>query len=189
MTFTETALAGAWLIDIARIDDERGFFARTFLPEEFTSRGLDPTLAQCNIAFNRRRGTIRGLHFQRAPFDETKIIRCTRGAVCDVILDLRANSPTFRRWLAVELTSDNHRMLYVPRGMAHGYQTLTDDAETYYHVSAPYSAPHAAGVRWNDPAFAIDWPLGEPTVISGRDRAWPDFDGRIWSSERDLDIR
>jgi len=189
MTFTETALAGAWLIDIARIEDERGFFARTFLPEELTSRGLDPTLAQCNIAFNRHKGTIRGLHFQHAPFDETKIIRCTRGAVCDVILDLRPASPTFLQWVAVELTADNHRMLYVPTGVAHGYQTLTDQAETSYHVSARYSAAHAAGVRWNDPAFAIDWPLGEPTVISARDREWPDFDERIWSSERASVVR
>jgi dTDP-4-dehydrorhamnose 3,5-epimerase len=176
MKFTETLLRGVWLIDIDRVDDERGFFARTWLPDELTSRGLDPTLAQCNIAFNRRKGTIRGLHFQRPPFDEVKIIRCTRGAVCDVIVDLRPGSPTFQRWFAVELTADNHRMLYVPRGLAHGYQTLTDEAETYYHVSAPYSAAHAAGVRWNDPAFGIDWPLGQPTVISARDRDWPDFD-------------
>jgi dTDP-4-dehydrorhamnose 3,5-epimerase len=177
--FTETALAGAWIIDIDRIDDERGFFARTFAPDELTARGLDPTLAQCNMAFNRRKGTIRGLHFQRAPFDETKIIRCTRGAVCDVILDLRPDSSTFRRWVALELTADNRRMLYVPSGLAHGYQTLTDEAETYYHVSAAYSAAHAAGVRWNDPAFAIDWPLGKPTVISARDRHWPDFDQHV----------
>jgi dTDP-4-dehydrorhamnose 3,5-epimerase len=175
MTFTETALAGAWIIDIERFDDERGFFARTWAADELTARGLDPTLAQCNVAFNRRKGTIRGLHFQRAPFDEIKIVRCTRGAVHDVIVDLREDSPTFRRWLAVELTADTHRMLYVPPGVAHGYQTLTDDAETYYHVSAPYSPAHAAGVRWNDPAFAIAWPLGEPTVISARDREWPDF--------------
>ncbi len=179
MTFAETVLAGAWIIDIHRIEDDRGFFATTFAPDELTARGLDPTLAQCNLAFNRRKGTIRGLHFQRAPFEEAKIIRCTRGAVCHVILDLRPRSPTRRRWVAVELTADNRRMLYVPPGMAHGYQTLTDEAETYYHVSARYSPAHAAGVRWDDPAFAIAWPLGPPSVISPRDRDWPDFDASL----------
>jgi len=175
MTFTESALAGAWIIDITPIEDERGFFARTWAPEEFTARGLDPGLAQCNLAYNHRRGTIRGMHFQRAPFSEVKIVRCTRGAICDVILDLRPDSPTFLKWVAEELTADNRRMLYVPPGFAHGYQTLVDEVETYYHVSTPFSPSHADGVRWNDPAFAIAWPLGEPTVISARDRNWPDF--------------
>ena len=176
MTFTELPLKGAWIIDIVRIEDERGFLARTWAPEEFTSRGLDSTVAQCNVAWNSRRGTLRGLHFQRAPWQETKIIRCTRGAMLDVIVDLRPESPTFREWASVELTADNRRMLYIPIGFAHGYQTLVDGVETYYHVSAPYSAAHASGVRWNDPRFGIRWPI-DPTVMSDRDTAWPDFTG------------
>ena len=175
MTFTETPLEGAWIIDIDRIEDERGFFARAFSPDEFAARGLDSTLAQCNVAWNHRRGTIRGMHFQRAPMQEVKIVRCTRGAILDTIIDLRPGSPTFCQWISVELTEDNRRMLYIPFGCAHGYQTLVDGVETYYHVSAPYSPEHASGVRWNDPRFGLRWPL-EPTVISARDRDWPDFD-------------
>jgi dTDP-4-dehydrorhamnose 3,5-epimerase len=175
MTFTETPLEGAWIIDIARLEDERGFFARTWSPDEFAARGLDSTLAQCNVAWNHRRGTIRGMHFQRAPMQEVKIVRCTRGAILDTIIDLRPGSPTFCQWISVELTEDNRRMLYIPFGCAHGYQTLVDGVETYYHVSAPYSPEHASGVRWNDPRFGLRWPL-EPTVISARDRDWPDFD-------------
>jgi dTDP-4-dehydrorhamnose 3,5-epimerase len=175
MTFTETPLEGAWIIDIARIEDERGFFARTWSPDEFAARGLDSTLAQCNVAWNHRRGTIRGMHFQRAPMQEVKIVRCTRGAILDTIIDLRPGSPTFCQWISVELTEDNRRMLYIPFGCAHGYQTLVDGVETYYHVSAPYSPEHSSGVRWNDPRFGLRWPL-EPTVISARDRDWPDFD-------------
>lgn len=175
MTFTETPLEGAWIIDIARIEDERGFFARTWSPDEFAARGLDPTLAQCNVAWNHRRGTIRGMHFQRSPMEEVKIVRCTRGAILDTIIDLRPGSPTYCQWISVELTEDNRRMLYIPFGFAHGYQTLVDGVETYYHVSAAYSPEHASGVRWNDPRFGLRWPL-EPTVISARDRDWPDFD-------------
>ena len=174
MVFTELPLKGAWVIDIARFEDERGFFARTWASEEFTSRGLDPSLAQCNVAWNHRRGTLRGMHFQRAPMQEVKIVRCTRGAIHDVIVDLRPDSPTFCEWTAIELTEDNHRMLYIPQGFAHGYQTLVDGVETYYHVSAAYSPEHADGVRWNDPRFGISWPL-EVSVISARDERWPDF--------------
>lgn len=174
MTFTETPLKGAWIIDIARFEDERGFFARTWTAEDFATRGLDPTLAQCNVAWNHRCGTLRGMHFQRPPMQEVKIVRCTRGAILDVILDLRPESPTFCQWASVELTDENRRMLYIPFGFAHGYQTLVDGVETYYHVSAPYSPAHAAGVRWNDPRFGIQWPL-EPTAISSRDAEWPDF--------------
>jgi dTDP-4-dehydrorhamnose 3,5-epimerase len=174
MTFTELSLKGAWIIDIVPIEDERGFFATTWVPEELTRRGLDPTVVQCNVAWNQRRGTIRGLHFQRPPMQETKIIRCTRGAMLDVVVDMRPESQTYCQWAAVELTDENRRMLYVPFGFAHGYQTLVDGVEAYYHVSAPYSAGHASGVRWNDRRFGIQWPL-EPTVISDRDTAWPDF--------------
>jgi dTDP-4-dehydrorhamnose 3,5-epimerase len=144
------------------------------MPAEFTRRGLDPTVVQCNVAFNRQRGTIRGMHFQRAPFEEVKIVRCTRGAIFDVVIDLRRNSPSYGKWFSAELTEGNRRMLYVPPGVAHGYQTLTDNTEAYYHVSAAYSPAHASGVRWNDPQFGIEWPL-DVTVMSARDIEWPDY--------------
>jgi dTDP-4-dehydrorhamnose 3,5-epimerase len=176
MKFTETPFEGLWLIDIEPFEDARGFFAVTWTPDAFTSRGLDPTLVQCNLAFNHRRGTIRGMHFQRAPFEEVKIVRCTRGAIFDVVIDLRPDSPTHGEWFAAELSEDNRRMLYVPPGFAHGYQTLTDNVEVYYHVSAAYSPSHASGVRWNDPRFRIQWPL-EVTEVSARDAEWPDFSG------------
>jgi dTDP-4-dehydrorhamnose 3,5-epimerase len=176
MTFTETPLAGAYIIDILPIGDERGFFSRTWSADELTRRGLDATLVQCNVAWNRVRGTLRGMHFQRAPYEEVKIVRCTRGALLDVIVDLRRASPTFRRWTSVELTADTRRMLYVPKGFAHGYLTLTDDVEAYYHVSAPYVPEAAGGVAWDDPAFGITWPFA-PAVISKRDREWPRFVG------------
>jgi dTDP-4-dehydrorhamnose 3,5-epimerase len=176
MIFTETPLVGAFIIDIAAIQDERGFFARTWAPEEFESRGLDATLVQCNLAWNQRKGTLRGMHFQRPPFEEVKIVRCTRGALLDVIVDLRRESPTFRQWTSVALDADSRRMLYVPKGFAHGYETLTDDVEVYYHVSAPYTPECAAGVPWDDPAFGIEWP-SPPTLISEKDRSWPRFNG------------
>ena len=175
MTFTETPLAGAFIIDIGFIEDERGFFARTWAPDEFARHGLDPTLSQCNLSWNKRKGTLRGMHFQRPPFQEIKIVRCTRGAILDVIVDLRRDSPTFRQWTSVELNAESRRMLYVPKGFAHGYLTLTDDAEVYYHVSAPYEPTHATGVAWNDSAFGISWPF-PPTVISEKDRTWPAFE-------------
>jgi len=174
MLFTETTLPGAFVIDIAPIEDERGFFARTWAPEEFERRGLDPAVVQCNASWNRKRGTLRGMHFQTEPFGEVKIVRCTHGALLDVIVDLRRSSPTYCQWTSVELAAANHRALYIPQGFAHGYITLTDDVEAYYHVSAPFSPAHAAGVRWNDPAFNITWPF-VPAVISEKDRTWPDF--------------
>jgi dTDP-4-dehydrorhamnose 3,5-epimerase len=174
MKFTETPLQGAWLIDIEPFEDARGFFAVTWTPDAFTSRGLDPALVQCNLAFNHRRGTIRGMHFQREPFAEVKIVRCTRGRIFDVVIDLRPDSASHGKWFSAELSEDNRRMLYVPPGFAHGYQTLTDDTEAYYHVSAPYSPTHALGVRWNDPRFGVRWPLAV-SEISARDAEWPDF--------------
>jgi dTDP-4-dehydrorhamnose 3,5-epimerase len=176
MLFTETPLMGAFIIDIGLIEDERGFFARTWAPDEFEKRGLDPTLIQCNLSWNKQKGTLRGMHFQRAPFEEVKIVRCTRGAVMDVVVDLRRDSPTFCQWTSVVLDADSRRMLYIPKGFAHGYQTLTDDVEVYYHVSARYEPTHATGLRWNDPAFGIAWPL-TPTVMSEKDRTWPTFSG------------
>lgn len=174
MRFTETALAGAFVIDIEPREDERGFFARSWCRDEFVQRGLDPHLVQCNISFSRRRGTLRGMHFQRAPHEEAKVVRCTRGRVYDVIVDLRPDSPTFCRWAGVELTADNRRMLYVPQGMAHGFQTLDHETELFYQMTAAYDAGSAAGVRWNDPRFGIDWPLALPT-LSARDAAFADF--------------
>lgn len=174
MRFTPSRIPGAWVIDIEPIHDRRGFFAMTWLPEEFRKRGLDPALAQCNLAFNHKRGTLRGMHFQTAPHAQAKLVRAIRGALLDVIVDLRDDSPTFRQWEAVELTADNRRMLYMPAGIAHGYLTLTDDTEAYYHSSSPWVPAAESGVRWNDPAFAIAWPIA-PVVISDKDAAWPDF--------------
>jgi dTDP-4-dehydrorhamnose 3,5-epimerase len=174
MTFSETPLAGAYTIDISPIHDVRGFFAKAWSLQDFQHAGLDPTLVQCSIAWNKAKGTLRGMHFQHAPFDEVKVVRCTRGSILDVIVDLRPGSPTRCQWTSAELSDSNHRMLYIPKGFAHGYLTLADDVEVYYHVSAAYSPEHADGVRWDDPAFGIEWPF-LPDVISDRDRAWPRF--------------
>lgn len=172
MIFTETRIPGVWTVDIAAIHDDRGFFAMTWAAAEFAARGLDASLAQCNMAFSRRKGTCRGLHYQRAPHEQVKLVRCVRGAVYDVIVDLRPGSPTLHQWAALELTEDNRRAVYIPGGIAHGYLTLTDAAEVFYHASVPWT-PHAeAGVRWDDPALGITWPFA-PEVISERDRSWP----------------
>lgn len=176
MIFTQTELKDAYIIDIERRSDERGFFARTWCAQEFAQHGLVATIAQANMSYNARKGTLRGMHFQRAPHAEVKIVRCTRGAIYDVIIDLRPDSPTFKRWIGVELTQDNQRMLYVPEGFAHGFQALTDDTETAYNVSAFYTPGAEGGVRYNDPAFDIQWPL-PVSVISEKDANWPDFQG------------
>jgi len=175
ITFTETAIPGVLIVQSQRIRDERGALEVPWHEAPFAARGLETHVAQCNIATNPRRGTIRGMHYQAAPFEEVKVIRPIRGAVFDVVVDLRRDSPTFRRWVGVELDAAAGRMLYVPRGFAHGYQTLTDDAEVLYIVSAQYSPPHQRGVRWNDAAFGIEWPLGSPAVINPRDASYPDF--------------
>jgi dTDP-4-dehydrorhamnose 3,5-epimerase len=172
--FTETALKGAFLIEPERREDERGFFARTWCQREFASHGLHTQWVQCNISFNRQKGTLRGLHYQRPPCEEAKLIRCTRGAMYDVIIDLRTESSTFTHWVAVELTADNRRMLYIPEGFAHGFQTLTGETEVFYQMSQFYAPEYASGVRWDDPAFNIAWPADERT-ISERDRSYPDF--------------
>lgn len=174
MKFSPTALAGACIIDIEPVPDERGFFARSWCREEFARHGLNPDLAQCSISFNKKRGTLRGMHYQAKPHEETKVVRCTRGSIYDVILDLRPESPTFRKWIAVELSADNRRMLYIPAGLAHGFQSLTDDAEVFYQISTPYHPELARGVRWDDPAFGIEWPVME-RIISDKDRQYPDF--------------
>jgi len=172
MIFTELALKGAFLIEPERQEDERGFFLRTFCIEEFAARGLNPTIAQCSVSFNRRRGTIRGLHYQAPPHEEAKLVRCTAGAVFDVIVDIRPGSATFGQWCSVELTADNRRMVYIPQGSAHGFQTLADSTELLYQLSTPYVEAAARGVRWNDPELAIAWPL-PVTALSTRDERLP----------------
>jgi dTDP-4-dehydrorhamnose 3,5-epimerase len=172
MRFTETPLAGAFIVDIEPQADERGFFARSWCDDEFARHGLDARMAQCNISFNRRRGTVRGLHYQAAPHTEAKLVRCTQGGAWDVIVDLRPDSPTRGRWTAVELSATNRRMLFVPHGFAHGFQTLEDDTELFYQMSERYQAGLERGLRWDDPALAIAWPIPEP-IISQRDRELP----------------
>jgi dTDP-4-dehydrorhamnose 3,5-epimerase len=175
MRFTETKVAGAFLIEPEPIADERGFFARTWCREEFAEHGLNPALAQANVSFSHRRGTLRGMHLQDPPHAEAKLVRCTRGAIFDVAVDLRRDSPTYLAWSGAELTDANRSMLYVPEGCAHGFLTLADATEVAYQMSAPYAPAAARGVRWDDPAFGIEWP-GEVLVINERDRRYPDFD-------------
>ena len=174
MIFQPTGLAGAYVIAIERLSDARGFFARSFCAREFEDHGLNPSLAQCNISYNRHAGTLRGMHFQASPFEEAKLVRCTRGAIHDVIIDLRPDSPTFMQHVGVQLTPDARNMLYVPEGFAHGFLTLEDHTEVFYQMSEFYVPGAARGFRWDDPAFAIDWPA-PVSVISERDAAYPDF--------------
>jgi dTDP-4-dehydrorhamnose 3,5-epimerase len=172
--FTETPLAGAFVIEPELLEDPRGFFARTWCGREFETRGLVARIAQCSTSFNKRKGTLRGMHYQTPPFAETKIVRCTRGSMHDVIIDLRPSSSTFTRHFSIVLTAENRKMLYVPAGFAHGFQTLEDDTEVFYQISEFYSSQHARGVRWDDPAFGIGWPNDERTIVD-RDRSYPDF--------------
>lgn len=172
MRFIETKLKGAYIIEPEPIEDERGFFARTFCAREFEAHGLNPRLVQCNISYNKRKGTLRGMHYQAAPHAEAKLVRCTRGAIYDVIIDLRPESPTYQEWVAVELTAGSHRMLYVPERFAHGFQTLEDDSEIFYQMSEFYEPEYAQGVRWDDPVFMVEWPI-PPGIISGRDSEFP----------------
>ncbi len=167
-----TALPGAWLIEPEPLADERGFFARTFCAEEFRAHGLDPAVAQCSVSYNRQRGTLRGMHYQASPHGEAKLVRCTRGAIFDVIVDLRPDSPSRRRWFAAELTEDNRRMLYAPEGFAHGFLTLAAGSEVLYQISAAYRPEFQRGFRWDDPAVAIAWPEA-PSLVSARDRSLP----------------
>jgi dTDP-4-dehydrorhamnose 3,5-epimerase len=172
--FAETELKSVFFIDLEKHVDERGFFARVWCEQEFRDRGLNPRIAQSSVSFNHKRGTLRGMHYQVAPYEEAKLVRCTAGAIYDVVLDLRLHSPTYTRWTAVELTARNRRMLYIPEGCAHGFQTLVDDTEVSYLISQVYDASSARGVRWNDPAFSIEWPAADRT-LSDRDRTYPDF--------------
>ena len=181
MIFTEIEFKGVYIVEWHKLEDERGYFARSWCQHEFETHGLDSRLVQCNISFNRKKGTLRGMHYQLPPFAETKLVRCTRGAVYDVIVDLRPDSPTCSRWVGVELTPDNGKMLYVPRGFAHGFQTLEDDTEVFYQMSEFYAPEYARGVRWNDSQFKVIWP-SQVTVISKRDQEYADFEPTEFSS-------
>lgn len=174
MHFIPTPLIGAYIIEPEILEDNRGFFARVWCKKEFAAQGLDSHLVQCSVSFNKKKGTLRGMHFQVPPFAETKIVRCTQGAIYDVIVDLRSDSSTYLQWLAVELTATNHKALYVPKGFAHGFQTLTDNTEIAYQMSDFYAPEAARGFRWNDPAFQIQW-AEEISVISDRDRNYEDY--------------
>jgi len=174
MVFTETPLIGAFVVDLERLEDDRGFFARSWCRREFDARGLNAELVQCNVSRNRLKGTLRGLHYQTAPYAEAKLVRCTRGAIFDVMLDLRPRSDTFLKYFGCTLSEDNHRALYIPEGFGHGFLTLTEESEVFYQMSQYYQPDAARGLRWNDPAFGIAWP--EPVaMISDRDRSYPDF--------------
>ena len=176
MRFVQTPLPGVWVIELEELADERGWFARTFDSEEFRVRGLNPDVVQCNASFNARRDTLRGMHYQAAPHGESKLVRCVRGAIFDVAVDLRRDSPTYCRWHGVELSDENRSAYYIPAGLAHGFQTLADGCEVTYQMGNRYVPEAARGVRWDEPAFAIDWPRSrEERIISERDRSYPDF--------------
>lgn len=173
MVFIETSLAGAFVVALEPHYDERGFFARTFGPDEFEAHGLNPRLVQCSLSRNRLKGTLRGMHYQEAPHAETKLVRCTMGSIYDVIIDLRASSPTRHQHVGVVLSAANHRAMYVPEGFAHGFLTLEDDSDVFYQISHTFHPASARGVRWNDPAFAISWPAA-PLIVADRDAGYPD---------------
>lgn len=174
MKFIRADLAGAYLIEIETMEDERGFFARTFCRDEFAAHGLQPIFVQCDVSFNTYKGTLRGMHFQGNPHEEAKLVRCTRGAIYDVIVDIRKGSPTYMQWAAMELTAENRKMAYIPEGFAHGFQTLEDKCEVFYQMSEMYHPRHARGIRWNDPSLAIRWPLPSP-IVSPKDASYSDF--------------
>jgi len=177
MLFTETDLQGAFVIDLEKVDDERGYFARAWCAREFGEHGLSTRIAQGNLSFNKHKATLRGMHYQVEPYAEVKLVRCVRGALLDVIIDLRPDAPTYKQWIGVELSAANGRMLYVPEGFAHGFQTLEDDTEAFYLVSEFYTPDAERGVRWDDPEFGIKWPHTNGLTISDKDASWPTFKG------------
>lgn len=174
MIFTKTNLEGAFIVEIQRLEDERGFFARSFCQREFQEHGLNPKLAQCNISYNKIKGTMRGMHFQADPYQEAKLVRCMQGAIHDVIIDLRLDSPTYKEHFAIDLIAEAHNALYVPEGFAHGFLTLAPETYVFYQMSEFYAPGYARGFRWNDPAFNVNWPA-EIEMISERDANYPDF--------------
>jgi dTDP-4-dehydrorhamnose 3,5-epimerase len=173
MKFAESPLKDAFVIELEPRLDDRGFFARAWCAKEFEAHGLNPRVVQSNVSYNRRRGTLRGMHYQVAPHEETKLVRCIRGGIYDVIVDLRPGSRTHLQWFGVELTADNRRMLYVPEGFAHGFQTLEDDTEVFYQVTEFYTPGAERGIRWDDPALGIEWPHADGRVLSPKDQSWP----------------
>ena len=175
MIFNETRLKGVFFIEIEKNEDDRGFFARSYCFREFEKHGLNPRVVQCNVSYNAKKGTLRGMHYQVPPHDEAKLVRCTMGSIYDVIIDLRRGSPTFRNHLGAKLSAVDRKMIFVPEGFAHGFITLQDNTEVFYQMSEFYAPDSARGFRWNDPAFQVEWPL-EPAVISERDRTYPDFE-------------
>ena len=175
MIFLQTSLKGAYVLELERIADERGFFARSWCKEELESHGLDGDLAQCSLSFNNKKNTLRGMHFQVPPHEETKLVRCTKGSIFDVIIDLRAQSSTYLKWIGVELSAENRNMLYIPKGFAHGFQTLADESEVFYFISEAFHPEAARGVRWNDATFQINWPEVDNRIISSKDQKWPMF--------------
>ncbi|MGE5682678.1 MAG: dTDP-4-dehydrorhamnose 3,5-epimerase [Bacillota bacterium] len=174
MKFTEARIKGVYIVDIEMLEDERGFFAREWCQREFSNQGLNSNLAQSSISFNKKRGTLRGMHYQIPPYQEAKLVRCVKGSIYDVIIDLRPDSSTFGEHFAMELNSENYKMLYIPENFAHGFLTLSDNTEIDYKISQFYSPGSARGIRWNDPYFNISWP-SEPSVISAKDSSYPDF--------------
>lgn len=174
MIFKETSLKGAYIVELDPIEDDRGFFARSWCKDEFYKHKLNTKLIQCNISFNKLKGTLRGMHFQVKPYEEAKLVRCTRGAIYDVIIDMRTSSRTFLKWVGIELTEDNRRALYIPEGFAHGFQTLEDNSEVFYQMSEEYHPECARGIRWNDPEFNIKWPL-DVSKISHKDESFKNF--------------
>lgn len=174
MIFTETKLKGVQILKPEKLADERGFFARSFDSEIFKEKGLNPNVRQCNMSYNKKKGTLRGMHFQLPPYQEAKYLRCIRGKIYDVVVDLRQKSETYKQWISVELSAENYKMIYVPEGCVNGFQALTDEVELSYQVSQEYKPEYERGLRWNDPAFNIEWPL-EPTVMSEKDKSWPPF--------------
>ena len=175
MIFIETKLKGAFIIEPEKLEDSRGFFCRMWCREEFKDQGLNASLVQCSLSFNTTIGTLRGMHYQIPPYEETKLVRCTRGAIFDVIIDLRPESPTFTQWVGERLTCNNHKMMYVPEGFAHGYQTLDDNTEVFYQMTESYDGESVRGVRWDDPTFGIEWPPIDSRIMSPRDKEFPDF--------------
>jgi len=180
MIFKETKLRGAYVIELDPLEDERGFFARSFCKREFEEHGLNPSVVQSNISYNKKKGTLRGMHYQVAPYEEAKLVSCIRGAIYDAIIDLRPESSTFKKWTAVELTAENRKMLYVPERFAHGFLTLEDNTEVFYQMSEFYHPECAQGARWDDPAFGIEWPMDE-LILSDKDRTYKDFISTSWS--------
>jgi dTDP-4-dehydrorhamnose 3,5-epimerase len=178
MIFTETILKNAYIIELEKREDHRGFFARTWDKKEFEEHNLNSNLVQCNVSFSKKCGTLRGMHYQKNPFEESKVIRCTKGKIFDVIIDLRSSSSTFKKWFGIELTEENYKMLYVPEGFAHGFQSLEDDSEIIYQVSEFYTPNSELGIHWNDPEFNITWPI-EEKIITEKDNSWKLFDSDV----------